>query len=64
MGNVPSSLIMTGTPKQIKEHCKKLIESCGRGGGYVLAGGANVDEGNPENLRAMMAAALEYGAYK
>jgi hypothetical protein len=64
MGNVPTSLIMTGTPQQVKEHCRKLIEVCGKGGGYVLAGGANVDEGNPENLRAMMAAAREYGVYK
>jgi hypothetical protein len=64
MGNVPSSLIMTGTPQQVKERCKQLIEVCGKGGGYVLAGGANVDEGNAENLRAMMAAAKEYGVYK
>ena len=63
MGNVPSSLIMTGTPQQVKEHCRRLIEVCGKGGGYVLAGGANVDEGNPENMRAMMAAAREYGKY-
>ncbi len=64
MGNVPTSLMMTGTPQQVKEHCRKLIEVCGKGGGYVLAGGASVDEGNPENMRAMMAAAKEYGVYK
>ncbi|MBN1692876.1 MAG: hypothetical protein JW845_04905 [Dehalococcoidales bacterium] len=64
MGNVPTSLMMTGTPQQVKEHCRKLIEGCGKGGGYVLAGGATVDEGNPENMRAMMAAAKEYGVYK
>jgi len=64
MGNVPTSLIMTGTPQQVKEHCRKLIEVCGKGGGYVLSGGANVDEGSPENLRAMMAAVKEYGVYK
>ena len=64
IGNVPTSLVMTGTPQQVKEHCRKLIEVCGKGGGYVLAGGANVDEGNPENIRAMMAAAKEYGVYK
>ena len=61
IGNVPTSLMMTGTPQQVKEHCRKLIEVCGKGGGYILAGGANIDEGNPENLRAMMAAAKEYG---
>ena len=63
IGNVPTSLMMTGTPQQVKEYCRKLIEVCGKGGGYILAGGANVDEGNPENLRAMMAAVKEYGVY-
>jgi uroporphyrinogen-III decarboxylase len=63
MGNVPTSLMMTGTPQQVKEHCRKLIEVCGRGGGYVLAGGASVDKGNPENMRAMMDAVKEYGLY-
>ena len=64
IGNVPTSLLMTGTPQDVKEHCRKLIEVCGKGGGYILAGGANIDEGNPDNLRAMMAAAKEYGVYK
>jgi uroporphyrinogen-III decarboxylase len=64
IGNVPTSLLMTGRPADVKEHCRKLIEACGKGGGYILAGGANIDEGNPENLRAVMAAAKEYGAYK
>jgi hypothetical protein len=64
MGNVPTSLMMTGTPQEIKEHCRKLIEVCGKGGGYVLTGGANIDKGPAENMRAMMAAAKEYGVYK
>lgn len=64
MGNVPTSLVMTGTPQQVKEHCRKLIEVCGKGGGYVLAGGASVDEGSPENMHAILAAAREYGVYK
>lgn len=64
MGNVPTSLLMTGKPEEVKEHCRTLIEGCAKGGGYILAAGANVDEGNPDNLRAMMEAALEYGVYK
>jgi len=64
MGNVPTSLMMTGTPKEVKEHCRKLIEVCAPGGGYILSGGANIDKGPPENLRAMMEAAREYGTYK
>ncbi|MBN1161195.1 MAG: hypothetical protein JXA17_04545, partial [Dehalococcoidales bacterium] len=64
MGNIPTSLVMTGTPQEVKEHCRKLIEVCGKGGGYILAGGANVDEGSPENMRAIGEAAKEYGVYK
>ncbi len=64
VGNVPASLVMTGTPKQVKEYCRKLIETCAPGGGYILAGGASVAKVNIENLRAMMEAAYEYGVYK
>ena len=64
IGNVPTSLLMTGRPEEVKEHCRQLIETCGKGGGYILAGGANIDEGNADNLRAMMAAVKEYGVYK
>jgi uroporphyrinogen-III decarboxylase len=63
-GNVPSSLMVTGSPKDVKEYCRKLIEVCAPGGGFILSGGAQVDQGNPDNLRAMMEAAKEYGRYK
>jgi uroporphyrinogen-III decarboxylase len=63
-GNVPASLMATGTPKAVKDYCRKLIEVCGKGGGYILAGGAQVDNGKPENVRAMLDAAKEYGVYK
>ena len=62
-GNVPTSLICTGTPQAVKEYCRQLIEVCSKGGGYILTGGAAVDKCNPDNLRAMMAAAKEYGTY-
>jgi uroporphyrinogen-III decarboxylase len=63
-GNVPSSLVSTGTPQDIKEYCRKLIEVCAPGGGYILSAGASVEKAPPENLRAMMDAAKEYGVYK
>jgi len=62
-GNVPSSLMVTGEPKQVREYCRKLIEVCAPGGGFILAGGAQVDQGNPDNLRAMLDTAKEYGRY-
>ncbi len=62
-GNVPTSLLVTGQYKEVKDYCRKLIETCAPGGGFILAGGAQVDDGNPETLRAMMDAAKEYGTY-
>jgi uroporphyrinogen-III decarboxylase len=63
-GNVPSSVLYTKTPKEVKEYCRKLIETCAPGGGYILTGAAGMNEGNPDNLRAIMEAAKEYGVYK
>ncbi len=64
LGNVPTSVVRTGTVGQVKETCRKLIEDCAPGGGYILGGGASIDKGKMENLRAMMDAAKEYGVYK
>ena len=64
-GNVPSSVMINGTPKEVKECCRRLIETCAPGGGYVLSGGATATEAkNPDNFRVFMEAATEYGTYK
>jgi hypothetical protein len=63
-GNVPSSLMITGTPEQVKDYCHRLIEACAPGGGYTLAGGAIATETrNPRNFKVYMEAAIEYGTY-
>ena len=63
-GNVPSSLIVTSDPKTVKEYCKKLIETCAPGGGYILATGAHPENPKLENLFAMVEAANEFGYYR
>ncbi len=63
-GNVPASVMITGTPKDVKERCRKLIETCAPGGGYILSGGCTATETkNPDNFRVFMEAAVEYGTY-
>ncbi len=64
MGNIPTSLMCTGTPEAVKEYCRKLIEYCGKGGGYIMAGGASVDKADPRNFHILMEAAKEFGTYK
>jgi hypothetical protein len=62
-GNVPVSIAYTGTAREMKEYCRKLIETCAPGGGYILTGGTTFDMAKPENIRAMMDAVKEYGRY-
>jgi hypothetical protein len=63
-GNVASSLLITGTPEQVKERCRKLIDTCAPGGGYIMTNGAAIDEAKPENLKQMVDFTHEYGVYK
>ena len=62
-GNIPTSILQTATPERVKDYCRKLIETCSSGGGYILAGGASINRGNIDNLKAMMEVAYEFGIY-
>jgi len=62
-GNMPLSLLHAGTPEQVAEHTRKLIDIAGPGGGFVLDIGAVADEGKDENLEVMVKTAKEYGVY-
>jgi hypothetical protein len=62
-GNVPLSLFHAGTRDDIESYTRKLIDTAGRGGGYILDSGASIDNGAPENLQAMIDTAKEYGVY-
>ncbi len=63
-GNMPSAMLDLGTPQQIKDYAKELIDSCAKGGGYIMSNGSFFDEAKPENIHAMMDFAKEYGVYK
>ncbi len=62
-GNVPVSIAYTGTAEEMKAYCRRLIETCAPGGGFILSGGCTFDMARPENLHAMMDAVKEYGVY-
>jgi len=61
-GNVPVSLLCTGTPQQVKDDVKELIDLFGDRGALMLDSGLGVpDEARPENMHALREAADEYG---
>jgi hypothetical protein len=63
-GNIPTSMIVTGQPEEVKKYCRWLIETCGKGGGYILSAGAVSDNPKLGNLRAIMETVKEYGFYR
>ena len=63
-GGVSNSLLCTGTPQEVKNHCKKLIDVVGEGGGFIMDAGAIIDEAKPENMKAMVDFTKEYGVYR
>jgi uroporphyrinogen-III decarboxylase len=63
MGNMPASLLQTGSTKSVKDYCKKLIDDIGKDGGYVMSAGSSIDSAKPENLKMMVEFTKEYGIY-
>lgn len=61
-GNVPASLLCTGTPQQVKDDVRELIELFGDTGALIIDGNQGIpDEAKPENVLAMREAADEFG---
>ena len=64
-GGLPNTLLAFGTPEEVKAHCRKLIETLGAEGGYIMDASAIMQSDIAlENLRAMTDATLEYGVYR
>ena len=62
-GNVPLTMLVTGTPDDVKDYCKKLIKEVGKGGGFILAPSTSLDDAKIENVKAMFDTTKEYGVY-
>lgn len=62
-GNVPLSIMTMGTPDDVKQYCKKLIDVVGNGGGFIMDCSTVLDDAKPENVRVMIDFTKEYGVY-
>ncbi len=63
-GNVPASILQTGTPDDVKAYVKELIDKVGKNGGLMVSARSSIDEVKPENLHAMIDFSKEYGVYR
>ncbi len=64
LGNVPTQLLMRGTPKEVELEAKHCIEQAARDGKYILSSGCDIGVGTPvENIQALINAPKKYGKY-
>lgn len=62
-GNVPVSMMITGTPDDVRAYCRKLIEVVGRDGGFIMDSAVGIpDEAKPENVRAMFDSVRQFSS--
>ncbi|MBN2029869.1 uroporphyrinogen decarboxylase [bacterium] len=62
-GNIPVSLFKAGTTEEMSDYVKKLIDTCGPGGGFWLSPGAVLDQSKNENVHTYLKVGKEYGTY-
>ncbi|MBI5606033.1 MAG: hypothetical protein HY879_22090 [Deltaproteobacteria bacterium] len=63
-GNVPASLLCTGTPQKVQDDVKELIDIFGDNGGLIIDCSMGIpDEAKPENVQALSDAVHEFGVY-
>ena len=63
-GNVPAALLCYGTMDEVTACCRKLIDDCAAGGGFILSTECETPwNARPENVRAMIEAADAFGRY-
>jgi hypothetical protein len=63
-GGIPNFLLSYGTPQEVRDYCKKVIDGVARNGGYIMDAGAIMqNDTKVENVRAMTEFTREYGIY-
>jgi uroporphyrinogen-III decarboxylase len=62
-GNVPVSLLMKGSPDEVRAYRKRLIDEVAPGGGFMMDTSVDFADAKPENIKALFEYAREHGVY-
>ena len=63
-GGIPNFLLGYGTPEEVREYCKKVIDGVARDGGYIMDASAIIqNDAKIENIKAMTEFTRDYGVY-
>ena len=62
-GGMPVSLLQHGTPEKVRTETKKIIETIGQDGGFIMSSTSVLDEADPDLVRVWVEATKEFGQY-
>ncbi len=63
-GDVHPAMMAMGSPSEVDEYCHRLIEEVGKGGGFILGTGCEMDaNAKPENVKVFFNSVVKYGYY-
>ena len=63
-GGIPNRMLSYGTPDEVREFCKKVIEGVAQDGGYIMDAAAIMqNDTSIENLKVMTDTTREFGVY-
>ncbi len=64
IGGMPNALLKSGTTDEVREHTRRICETVGKGGGFIMCTGVGEMSGSkPENVKAWIEATRQYGVY-
>lgn len=63
-GGIPNYLLAFGTPDEVRDCCRKVIDGVAKDGGYIMDASAIIqNDAKVENVQAMTDFTREYGVY-
>jgi hypothetical protein len=63
-GGVPNVLLSYGTADEVRDRCRKIIDTVAKNGGYIMDASAIIqNDAKVENIKAMTDYTREYGVY-
>lgn len=62
-GGPPATMMEIGSPEEVKAYCKKVIDTVGKDGGFIMSTEVPLITAKPENVKAAAEFTREYGVY-
>jgi len=63
-GGFPATLLDWGTPEEVRDAVKRLLDDCAPGGGFMFETGCGLGKCKRENVEVMFETVKEYGKYR